>query len=77
MTEVAQTWADRVAEDMQVLGGLSDKTFTSLVREMDTLSAKELRALVDTFLAFGPEPVSETVREERLHRPRRPNPPHS
>jgi hypothetical protein len=72
---MAHTWADRVAEDMTVLGGLSDKTFKSLLREMDHLSSQELRALVNTFLAFGPDPVSETVREDLNSAARRPKHP--
>ena len=64
MSQTGHFWAERVAEDMRVLGGLSDKTFKTLLREMDGLSSGELRALVTALLAFGPEPVSETVREE-------------
>jgi hypothetical protein len=51
-------WPDRAAEEFRTLGSLTDVTFRGIVRDLDRLPGTELRALVTTLLAFGPEPVA-------------------
>ncbi|HEU5314875.1 MAG TPA: hypothetical protein VFX49_02110 [Chloroflexota bacterium] len=68
-------WAERAADELRASGSLSEATFRGIVREMDRLSHAELRALVTTLLAFGPEPVADPAlgalrARARLSKPR-------